>query len=69
MMTTMQTILGTRGLRLQQSPEDASWATDKPLPRDEARALVAELSAAGIEASDALDNDDPTVAWVYVTRD
>ena len=64
----MKQIIAAYGTSLQMSREDGSCVTVTTLPRAQARALVAELRAAGHEASDAPDNDDPRLAWVYVTE-
>lgn len=65
-MTTANTIVAKYGTRLTMHPSDGSTVTADALPKDQARALVSELEAAGHEASDAPDNDDDSVSWVYV---
>jgi hypothetical protein len=66
-MTQAHSIVSSYGVSLVTSPEDASVATDASLPNEQARALVRELEAHGIEASDVIDQDDRTRSWVHVT--
>ncbi len=66
---TMDSVCLSYGARLVASSEDASLSTDRALPRSDARSLVSELRAIGVDASDAIDNDDRSIAWVYVTRE
>lgn len=64
---TLATILTARNLRLvDNSGTGDAPSIDRAIPRADARALVQELAAAGVEASDAPDNDDRSLSWVYV---
>jgi hypothetical protein len=63
---TLTEILAKYGLAMERSRADASLSSDRALPREQARACVAELVAAGIEASDAVDSDYRDLAWIYV---
>jgi len=67
--STISRIIADAGVdaRLQTSSEDASVALDRSLPRAEAQRLVSALRAAGIEASEAPDQDDRSRSWVHVT--
>lgn len=67
-MSKASTIVARYGVSLERSKDDGSIATSRALPREDARALVGELTAAGIEASGAPDHDDRSRSWVYVTE-
>lgn len=54
-------------LSLERSDEDGSWSLDEAIPRSLAQQLCARLARHNVEASWAPDNDDPELAWVYVT--
>lgn len=55
--------LALSGIRLE-----ADGALSEALTTARARELVSRLEARGVEASWAPDNDDRTLAWVYVTE-
>lgn len=63
-----QALAARYGTRFVQASDDASMVTYPPLAREKAAALVAELHAAGYEATDSVDCDDPGQRWVYVTE-
>ena len=69
MTTTARKIIRDMGIdaHIEVSLYDASLALDRSIPRDQARALVAALTAAGIESSSAPDHDDRAREWVYVS--
>lgn len=53
----------------ERSNDDGSYASTDSLRGAEAQSLAAELIAAAFEASDALDEDDRSKRWVYISID
>jgi hypothetical protein len=60
-------ILRHYGVTMTTGPEGESVSA-QALTRDAARACVAALTAAGIEASEAPDCDDRSMSWIYITE-
>jgi hypothetical protein len=58
-------ILRHYGVTMTTGSEGES-VSEQALTREAARACVAALTAAGIEASEAPDHDDRSMSWVYV---
>jgi hypothetical protein len=60
-------ILRHYGVTMTTGPEGESVSA-QALTRDAARACVAALTAAGVEASEAPDRDDRSMSWIYITE-
>ncbi len=55
------------GIALTDDPDTADGRVSvEPMPRERARELVTRLRAAGYLASEAPDQDEPSLAWLYV---
>jgi len=65
-LKTEASILRHHGITATFEGEGDDRALNEPVPRDVARAAVDDLEAAGYEASWAPDNDDRSMAWIYV---
>jgi hypothetical protein len=62
-------LLSRHGITVSMTRDTDSSAkvSREPLPAEDARKLVAALTALGIEASSAPDHDDRGREWLYVT--
>lgn len=63
-------MIGWAAVEWERDPDtDRGEVTSCAVPRAQAREMVAALIAAGWEASDAADHDDPALSWVYRVRE